>query len=83
MAKPSSPAYDWQQIALESNTQFAGIVRRGLALGVDVLVFLTCFFPVTRLVKRVWLMSPTDHRWANGLFIGDPLCLAFLLLMFL
>jgi uncharacterized RDD family membrane protein YckC len=47
----------------------------------DLSLFCACFFPVTRLVKGVWLMSPTDHNWVNGLFIFDPLCLIFLVIM--
>jgi uncharacterized RDD family membrane protein YckC len=27
-------------------------------------------------------MSPTDHQWAKGLFILDPLCIIFLVIMF-
>jgi uncharacterized RDD family membrane protein YckC len=46
-------------------------------------VFCAAFFPATRLVKGVWLMSPSDHRWTYGLFITDPLCLVFLAAMFL
>jgi len=29
----------------------------------------------------VWVMSAGDHRWVNGLFITDPLCLIFLALL--
>jgi len=28
-------------------------------------------------------MAPSDHRWADGLFVTDPLCLAFLMVMLL
>jgi len=28
-------------------------------------------------------MSASNHRWVNGLFITDPLCLIFLALMVL
>ena len=63
--------------------EYAGIFPRGLAVGLDLLVFFVCFFPITRLTKGVWLMSPTDHRWVNGLFITDPLCLGFLAAMFI
>jgi uncharacterized RDD family membrane protein YckC len=48
---------------------------------IDLILFCAVFFPVTRIVKGVWFMSPADHRWANGWFITDPLCLAFLALM--
>jgi uncharacterized RDD family membrane protein YckC len=45
--------------------------------------FLFCgfFLPATKITKGVWLMGPSDHRWANGLFITDPLCVTFLLVM--
>lgn len=45
------------------------------------LLFCTVFFPVTRMVKGVWLMTANDHRWVRGLFITDPLCIAFLIVM--
>ena len=57
---------------------YAGLRERFLALLVDVLFFCACFFPITRLVKGVWLMSPNDHNWVRGWFIFEPLCLAFL-----
>jgi len=60
---------------------YAGLWPRFLALLVDVLLFCAVFFPVTRLVKGVWLMSPQDHAWASGWFVSDPLCLTFLALM--
>jgi uncharacterized RDD family membrane protein YckC len=66
---------------MRSEIQYAGLWRRLLALLVDMLLFCACFFPVTRLVKGVWLMSPNDHRWVRGWFISDPLCLIFLLVM--
>jgi uncharacterized RDD family membrane protein YckC len=50
---------------------------------VDFLLLSTVFFPVTRLVKGVWLMQPSDHRWVSGWFVTDPLCVAFLLAIFL
>jgi uncharacterized RDD family membrane protein YckC len=62
---------------------YAGIWRRLGALLIDVLLFCVAFFPITRIVKGVWIMSAADHRWARGLFITDPLCLIFLALMFL
>ncbi|MHB0858303.1 MAG: RDD family protein [Anaerolineae bacterium] len=63
--------------------RFAGLAPRFWALAVDLLVFCTVFFPITRLVKGVWLMTPADHRWVSGWFINDPLCLAFLAAMIL
>ncbi len=65
------------------NARYAGLGRRFLALLFDLLLFCAVFFPVTRLVKGVWLMSPSDHRWVSGLFITDPLCVAFLIVMVL
>jgi len=61
---------------------YAGLWRRFLALVIDFLLFCVVFFPVTKLVKGVWIMSASDHRWHNGLFITDPLCIVFLLVMF-
>lgn len=66
---------------MKTTIQFAGLWTRFLALLVDFLLFCACFFPVTRLVKGVWLMSPRDHNWVNGWFIFDPLCLIFLVIM--
>jgi len=60
---------------------YAGLGIRFLALLVDFLLFCALFFPLTRLVKGVWLMSATDHRWRSGLFVTDPLCLGFLAVM--
>jgi uncharacterized RDD family membrane protein YckC len=58
--------------------RYAGLWRRLWALVIDLTLFCAVFFPVTRIVKGVWLMSPADHRWVSGLFITDPLCLVFL-----
>ncbi len=60
----------------------AGLKPRFLALFCDFLLFCAVFFPVTRLTKGVWIMSAADHRWKSGLFITDPLCVAFLLIIF-
>ena len=64
-------------------THYAGLRGRFLALLVDGLLFCALFFPITRMVKGVWIMAPGDHRWAYGLFITDPLCIAFLIVMLL
>lgn len=61
---------------------YAGLGSRFLALLIDFLLLSAVFFPVTRLVKGVWLMSPADHAWRTGWFISDPLCLVFLLVIF-
>jgi len=66
---------------MHDKLEYAGLGRRFLALLVDLLLFCAVFFPVTRLVKGVWLMAPNDHNWVNGWFIFDPLCLIFLVIM--
>jgi len=68
---------------MQDNTRYAGIWQRFLALVVDGCLFCTLFFPITRIVKGVWIMSPNDHLWAQGLFITDPICILFLVFMFL
>ncbi len=62
--------------------RYAGLWIRFAALAIDGLLFSAVFFPVTRLVKGVWLMSPGDHSWVSGWFIFDPLCLVFLVAVF-
>jgi uncharacterized RDD family membrane protein YckC len=51
---------------LKNELECAGLGERFLALLVDVLRFCACFFPITRIVKGVWLMSPNDHNWVGG-----------------
>jgi uncharacterized RDD family membrane protein YckC len=68
-------------ILIKNEIEYAGLWQRFLALLIDVLLFCACFFPITRIVKGVWLMSPKDHNWVRGWFISDPLCLAFLAIM--
>jgi uncharacterized RDD family membrane protein YckC len=63
--------------------EYAGLRHRILAAWIDLLLLCAIFFPVTRIVKGTWIMSAQDHRWSRGLFVTDPLCLAFLLGMFL
>jgi uncharacterized RDD family membrane protein YckC len=67
---------------MKSEMRYAGLGSRFLALVIDTLLFCAIFFPVTRLIKGVWLMSAADHRWTYGWFITDPLCLAFLATIF-
>lgn len=67
---------------MKDEMRYAGLGSRFLALVIDTLLFCAVFFPITRLVKGVWLMSASDHRWIHGWFITDPLCLAFLAIMF-
>ncbi|MGA2260980.1 MAG: RDD family protein [Acidobacteriota bacterium] len=66
---------------MQTSVKYAGLWERFLALLTDFLLFCACFFPVTRIVKGVWLMSPHDHNWLWGWFVFDPLCLIFLLIM--
>ena len=66
---------------MKNESEYAGLWERFLALLVDALLFCACLFPITRIVKGVWLMSPNDHNWVRDWFIFDPLCLAFLVIM--
>jgi uncharacterized RDD family membrane protein YckC len=68
-------------IPMTNESEYAGLRERFLALLVDALLFCACFFPIARIVKGVWLMSPNDHNWVRGWFIFDPLCLTFLVIM--
>ncbi len=58
--------------------RYAGLWPRAAALALDFAALSAVFFPITRLVKGVWLMTPADHLWREGWFIFDPLCAAFL-----
>jgi uncharacterized RDD family membrane protein YckC len=68
---------------MQEETRFAGLWLRFLALLGDFLLFCVVFFPITRLIKGVWIMSAANHRWNHGLFITDPVCIAFLAIMIL
>ena len=68
---------------MKNEIEYAGQRERFLALLVDALLFWGCSFPITRIVKGVWLMSPNDHAWVRSLLIFGPLCPAFLVLMVL
>ncbi len=59
--------------------KYASILRRGVAIALDFLFLCMIFFPVTYLVKGVWLMQPQDHLW----IIFDPICGVFLVVIFL
>ncbi len=61
--------------------QFAGLRLRALALVADGVLFILIFFPVTRLVKGVWLMKTSDHLWGYGWLITDPICITFLIVI--
>jgi len=65
------------------NKKFAGLWFLFLALFIDFLFFCIIFSPITKVIKGVWFMGFSNHQWKYGLFISDPLCLAFLLFMFL
>lgn len=66
---------------MSNSTRYAGLVVRFYALAIDFLLFCAVFFPVTRIVKGVWLMSANDHRWAHGWVVFDPICAVFLVIM--
>lgn len=68
---------------MRSEPEYAGVWIRFAAIVADLVLLCAVFFPATRVVKGTWLMSAGDHRWTRGLFITDPLCLAFLAVMFL
>jgi len=65
------------------DTRYAGLAVRFGALAIDLLLFCAVFFPVTRMVKGVWLMNANDHRWAHGWVAFDPICAVFLAIMIL
>lgn len=60
------------------NVRYAGLWPRFWALFWDYLLFSAIFFPATRLVKGVWIMGASDHRWNQGFFVTDPLCIVFI-----
>ena len=62
---------------------YAGLGSRFLALLIDGLLLTAVFFLATRIVKGVWLMAPSDHLWRVGWFITDPLCMIFLMVIFI
>lgn len=64
-------------------SQYASIWPRFAALVVDFFILSLVFFPVTRMVKGVWLMSQSDHLWGYGWMVTDPLCITFLAVIFL
>lgn len=66
---------------MEAERVYASLGSRFVAKLIDGLFFALLFFPTTYLVKGVWILSPIDHRWAYGLFITDPLCIAFLIVI--
>ena len=63
--------------------KYANLGPRFWALVIDLFILSMIFFPVTRIVKGVWIMSGSDHLWGFGWLITDPLCLIFLVVIFL
>ena len=68
---------------IETDGTYAGCWPRLTALVADIVLMSCVFFPVTRIVKGTWVMSASDHGWVRGWFVSDPLCLSFLVVMFL
>lgn len=68
---------------MAKEAQYAGLWSRFFALMIDGVLFCALFLPTSRILKGVWIMTASDHRWARGLLITDPLCIAFLIVMFL
>jgi uncharacterized RDD family membrane protein YckC len=62
---------------------YCSLFKRILAFSIDTLFFCVVFFPITYFYKGTWLMLATDHDWNYGLFIFDPICLVFLISIFL
>jgi len=62
---------------------YVGLGPRFIALILDFFLLSLVFFPITRAVKGVWIMSSQDHLWEYGWFITDPLCLVFLVVIVL
>ena len=60
---------------------YGGLWVRFLALAVDGILFCLVFFPVTRLVKGVWVMSRSDHLWGYGWLVTDPICITFVVII--
>lgn len=66
-----------------SYLKYASLSQRFLALVIDFFCLSLVFFPVTKIVKGVWIMSSQEHQWSYGWFITDPLCIAFLFIIIL
>ncbi len=66
---------------MADSTRYAGLFARFGAIVIDSALFSAVFFPITRMVKGVWLMSPSDHGWASGWVVFDPICLVFLVVI--
>lgn len=70
-------------ISIKTDQVYAGVWLRFAALVIDIILLSAVFFPVTRIVKGTWMMSSSDHQWAIGWFVSDPLCLVFFVVMVL
>lgn len=66
-----------------SQVQYGCLGLRFVALAADFFFLSLVFFPVTRVVKGVWIMSSEEHFWEYGWLVTDPLCLIFLLVIVL
>jgi len=66
---------------MQDSTRYAGLLARFGALVIDFPALSAIFFPITRMVKGVWLTSASDHRWASGWVVTDPICLVFLVVI--
>ncbi|MFH1699397.1 MAG: RDD family protein [Candidatus Zixiibacteriota bacterium] len=60
---------------------YAGLWPRFWGLFLDFAILSAFFFPITRIVKGTWLMGASDHLWSFGLFITDPLCIIFFIVI--
>jgi uncharacterized RDD family membrane protein YckC len=67
----------------ENKLEYAGLKPRFFALLIDFILLSIIFFPATKIIKGVWIMSAGEHLWSSGWFITDPLCLIFLLIILL
>ncbi len=63
--------------------QYAALWPRFLALVADFIILSIFFFPLTRIIKGVWIMNASDHLYRYGYFVTDPLCLIFLVIIVL
>lgn len=61
---------------------FADLRHRFFALVLDFALLGVVFFLVTKVIKGVWIMSKEDHLWSWGWIITDPLCITFLIIIF-
>ena len=65
----------------QSQVEYGGLGPRFAALVIDFFALSLFFFPATKIVKGVWIMSSSDHSWGYGWMVTDPLCLIFLLVI--